>query len=268
MAKRKKPAVEPEQRREWLRLIEEGETPPQIAKEYNYDVRTVRKAVQWARDELERRQARTLVFRKALEDHYADLTALAEKLDAEITQSSAISPVTKSDRLWSALRQHLPRSPLWKLSDRVDSLETEVEGTEKELKEKLRKRIQTESLRLLGSEPAELGLNKEGIAGAILHRLKVPEDWGLPALKVRPYAEGQDEITYGPWNCAILPHDKAAVGQEYISSLMTEAQQLPESQNVSDRLARRRKALSDIAEELATIRLRRIVPGRCRYCPM
>ncbi len=48
----KKPAVRPELRREWLRRNEtEGESPPEIAKQDGYDVRTVRKQIEIERQE-------------------------------------------------------------------------------------------------------------------------------------------------------------------------------------------------------------------------
>ncbi len=74
----KKPAVRPEVRRQWLRRFEEyGESPPEISKADGYDVRTVRKQIEYAREERELREARAMVLRNDLERHYSDLCEFA-----------------------------------------------------------------------------------------------------------------------------------------------------------------------------------------------
>ena len=116
MARRiKKPAVRPELRRQWLRRYEEdGESPPEIAKADGYDVRTVRKQIEVERQERERREARSTVLRQALEKHYADLCDFAQKLDLELARVGGSLLMLKNDPMWSALREHLPRSTIWK----------------------------------------------------------------------------------------------------------------------------------------------------------
>ena len=90
---KKKPSVQPELRREWLRQTdEEGKSVPQIATKSHYDVRTVRKAIQWARDDREKREARRIVYRQALEAHYADFVRFANNLDEEITRNKKNVP--------------------------------------------------------------------------------------------------------------------------------------------------------------------------------
>ena len=111
MVKRiRKPAVKPEVRRQWLRRYEEeGESPPQIARADSYDVRTVRKQIGAERQERERRDARSVVLRHALEQHYADLYSFAQKLDLQLTMEGSTLDMMRGDRMWSALREHLPR---------------------------------------------------------------------------------------------------------------------------------------------------------------
>jgi len=106
----KKPAVRPELRREWLRRNEtEGESPPEIAKQDGYDVRTVRKQIEIERQERERREARSIVLRQALEKHYADICTFAQKLDSHITGDTGSLSTIKSEPMWIALREHMPR---------------------------------------------------------------------------------------------------------------------------------------------------------------
>ena len=81
MAKRiRKPAIKPEQRLDWLRRYEDGESPPKIAENDKVDVRTVRKHIEMAKQEREVKEARSMVLRNALELHYRDLCDCAKKL--------------------------------------------------------------------------------------------------------------------------------------------------------------------------------------------
>ena len=86
MAKRiKKPPIKPEVRRDWLRRNEEnGESPPQIAAQDGYDVRTVRKQIDLAKQEREAREARIVVLRDAMQRHYDDLRKYAEELGMDL----------------------------------------------------------------------------------------------------------------------------------------------------------------------------------------
>ncbi|MFQ5880655.1 MAG: hypothetical protein ACE5IZ_10855, partial [Dehalococcoidia bacterium] len=123
MAKgRRKPAVPAERRREWLQRHERGETPPQIASKDGFDVRTVRSAIGKAREEREASEAKVLTLRQALEWHFKDLEAFARELDSHVASSSAIPLAARGDRLWGALREHVPKSPLWTGIDRQERL--------------------------------------------------------------------------------------------------------------------------------------------------
>ena len=82
----KRPAAPPNTYREWLQRSERGETPPEIAKADGYDVRTVRRNLELARQEREQREARSVVYSRALEDHYADLVVFAARLDSRLKQ--------------------------------------------------------------------------------------------------------------------------------------------------------------------------------------
>ena len=124
----KKPAVKPELRREWLqRHDEEGQSPPEIANADGYDVRTVRKQLEIERQERERREARSIVLRQALEKHYADLCCFVQKLDSHIVGEKGSPSTMRSDPMWSALEEHLPRSTIWKKLDRWEGVWAEIE---------------------------------------------------------------------------------------------------------------------------------------------
>jgi hypothetical protein len=169
----KKPSVKPAQRREWLkRLEEDGEPLSKIAKSVNFDVRTVKKQTEMAIEEREGREARLLVLRQALEKHYADLLAFADRLDSGIVQSYLLMGI-KSDRMWSALHEHLPRSPLWKLIDKMEHLNDEARDIEKRAEQRLWDEVRKENSFKVVSQPGmpEPGLNDKGLLGAMNYQL-------------------------------------------------------------------------------------------------
>ena len=127
MVKRiKKPAVEPDKRREWLKRHEEGESPPQIAKADVFDVRTVRTHIELAKEEREVKEAKATVLRNAMQDHYHDLCEYAEKLSVQARgESAAESPREK--HIHSALHQHLPRSPIWNYLKQREALTQQID---------------------------------------------------------------------------------------------------------------------------------------------
>ena len=96
MPKAKKPAVTPEKRRDWLRRFEiEGESPPTIAKNDEFDVRTVRKQIEVARHERDIREAKLSVLKEAMVDHYKDLCKFVEDLRLEIGNDNPVSGENK-----------------------------------------------------------------------------------------------------------------------------------------------------------------------------
>jgi hypothetical protein len=261
----RKPPVEVSKRFEWLRLVEEEhKTVPGIAKEEGFDVRTIRKNIQWARDERERREARVNIFRQAQQDHYSDLVSFVDKLDSEINREKSISPLSKSERLWKALRQHLPRSPLWKLIDKLDSTNNDV----RKARNKLQKKVAEMSPDNIVPKIEDMGLNREAVEGVLVDWSEGTYGVGTPKLEARQSRQGYKDITFGNWNCSTTRDKKAKSVEEYISNLMVEAAALPEAQQLRDLLAKRQEITDSIGEELATIKLKRIVPGRCKYCPL
>ncbi len=268
MSQPKKPPVNPELGKQWLKRAEEnGETPPQIAKKDGYDVRTIRKQIEKARQDRERREARFAVLRNALEKHYDDLISTANKIEQEILASS-ISVVTKQDRLYKALRQHLPRSSLWRSLTAVENLDAEIQTTEKQIRKETTKMVAAQFGQRYSDRRENSRLNQEGITGAVMHRLKIPNGEYVPVIKHSPSKAGELEVVYGSYNCGIVTESQATDFNLFLSDLMDEANKVQTATEIKDKLLQRRQVIQKIEEELETIKLRRIVPGRCKYCPI
>ena len=126
MSRVKKAPIKPEKRQEWLERYEsKGESALQIARKDGYDVRTVRKQIEIVKQEQEAGEARSIVLRTALEQHFEDLRKFAARIDDAIP---GVNPSALPDEeLWRmALRQHLPRSPLWGYLAKLDAVQREV----------------------------------------------------------------------------------------------------------------------------------------------
>jgi len=269
----RKPPVKPEVRRAWLRRYEEdGESPPQIAVADSFDVRTVRKQIEMARQEREVREARSTVLRNAVESHYRDLCKLAEELDTEIKQDNIIPSQLKDSRMWSALREHMPRSPLWKKLGRWDSILEEIANLEDDIGEQLRGEIEADS-RL--NKILAAGENA-GIPGIVAALDFQGESWaqgrrGLDIkdnFKVEPVGDGVVNVSYGAFKLDKAKEEHAAIIREVLidfESKIISWELYKKMQKSFTELESLKRGLRD---ELAIVTLRRIVPGRCKYCPV
>lgn len=269
MTKRiKKPLVKPAMQRDWLkRFEEEGQSAAEIAKADRYDVRTVRKQIELARQEREGREARFVVLRQALEKHYADLISFAEKLDSGMINSS-LPMELKSDRMWVALHEHLPRSPLWKMIDKIERLNDEVRDIQNRSEQRLREKVAKESPFALVSQPGEPGLFDKTLIGAMNYHLQANAPCALLELKTSHISEALTGVHYGGWFCAAVPPDQVSKVEEFITGLMSQVCQWPEYEELKRTLAEWARIIEAAREELATIILRRVISGRCRYCPV
>lgn len=270
----KKPAVKPEVCRQWLRRFEEeGESPPQIAKADGYDVRTVRKQIELAKEEREVREARATVLRQALEKHYVDLCAFAQKIDSEISwPPRKISIILTEDRLWRALKEHLPKSPIWKAAQKRDELVMQYESCIEQVKERVKAEAESRGFRF-ATTVDDAGLGSGVKESAVFHVVSLARGHkGLKDVSTFSQKEYGDtglyEVRFGAYGLGLVPADDASRLKEAYGVLLDEAVEWDESIRLRQVVLELERQLSILREELATITLRRIVPGRCRYCPL
>jgi len=269
----RKPPVKPEVRRAWLRRYEEdGESPPQIAAADSFDVRTVRKQIELARQEREVREARSTVLRNAVESHYRDLCKLAEELDTEIKQDKIIPSQPEDSRMLSALREHLPRSPLWKKLGKWDSVLEEIANLEDDIREQLRGEIEADS-RL--NEIVAAGENGviPGMVDALNFQMKNwARGWkGLDIkdnFKVEPVGDGIVNVSCGAFNMDKVKEEHAALIREVLIDFESKIISWELYEKMQKSFTELESLKRGLRDELAIIILRRIVPGRCKYCPI
>lgn len=273
----KKPPIRAELRWEWLRRSEENdESPPMIAAKDKYDVRTVRKQIELAREEREMREARTVVLRNAVEKHYDDLRRFAERMNSEITGNAEVSPSPDDDLFESALRQHLPRSPIWSYAPKRTQLKNEEDRYRGRLEESIKKRIHS-SRELAALESAGLA----GIADRVIAILQAeyPEWLGgdreytlTESLRYEPRGEGLVAPVFSTVPLALMKEEVASKQMPVLCRAIRRAERSVKTSHEYLDLARTaeevRRLDARLRDELAVIRLRRIIPGRCRFCPI
>jgi len=274
MAKRiKKPPVKPELRDEWLKRYESGVSPPKIAEADDFDVRTVRRQIEKAKQEREVKDARTTVLRSALERHYADLCEFAEKVDAVITGEGIISPELKHDRMWAALRQHVPRYPLWNYLVTWDNIQQETNVLKAEVKERLERELGRDA-RLNEIPDTNRGTVVYGCTAALTFQI---EQWSqgrsginiIGNFKVKPTKEKDvSNIEYGAFHIDNIDSHYVQTVEGILTNWESMVKDWEEYAAMEKLFKKLLTTKSKLRDELAVIILRRIVPGRCKYCPL
>jgi len=273
MAKRtKKPPVKPEKRLEWLHRIEkDGETLTHIADADNFDLRTVRKHIEIARLERDIQKARSEVLREALEGHYRDLLDTVRNIEKRIYGQSQVS-LEKDVPLMMGLRQHMPRSPLWENLRKWNRSLTELTELEVGIRNNLQQDIKKDG-RLSGIISQGVNGIIPAVVDVLVHQMK---EWasGRNGLKI-----GQDiHVEKALQGMVIMRYGFSSFGEieernvEIIKDVLVEFEamikrslKLVEMEKLIDRLGRLKKSINDV---ITTVLLRRIVPGRCKYCPI
>jgi hypothetical protein len=278
MVKRtRKPSIKPEVRRDWLKRNEEdGESPPQISVKDKYDVRTVRKQIELAKQEREAREARSIVLRDALERHYEDLRKFAEKLNSEITGVGNIPASLDDDLIESALRQHLPRSPIWNIILKRKTLLQKVNEGQQKLETLLEEMVKADQ-KLMSLTKAGLDGVVPGVVAVLVFEVKQWLDGNTShtlkdSLVIEPVGEGLVNPRFGFARMGIMKLEESKkytkVVYEVFGDLESRLKNCEDYHNLEKTIAEINRLCNKLREELAVIRLRRIVPGRCKYCPL
>lgn len=267
----KKPAVRPETRLEWLKRYERGETPPQIAEADEFDVRTVRKHVELARLERDVRQARSEVLRNALEDHYRDLLETVRNIEKQMSGEAMVS-MEKEQPLIMGLRQHMPRSPLWENLRKWNRTLTELAELEGMTRNNIQRKIEADG-RLNGIVSQGANGVIPAVIDVLVHQVK---EWshGLEGLKIdrdihlEKATAGRVRMRYGFSHFGELEENSVKIIKAVLIDFESGLQNWPEyieMEKLYDKLGRLK---TSIGERLTVILLRRIVPGKCKYCPL
>ena len=88
------------------------------------------------------------------------------------------------------------------------------------------------------------------------------------AFKTEPDSEGMVSLRLGGYNIGTVAESQSVEAKESLLGFRKKLSSFSEYQEVARLLEELQKLAPEIQEELAVISLRRVVPGRCRYCPV
>jgi len=273
----RKPPIRAEQRRDWLKRVEEGgESPPDISEKDHFDLRTVRKQISLAKQEREEREAKVYILRNAMELHYSDMRQFLERLNSNISGKDTITSGPDDEFIEKALHQHLPRSPIWVYLKKQGMLQIKNDEQLKQIRD-LMERSASDDGRL--SPLINAGLIE--IVPVVAKNLSA---------QVIPWLEGATELhlisslrlNSAPDGMMEFHINKDVIGRigrenadEYKGILLNLYNELESMLKESTEYHAFETTYADIKslngklrEELAILRLKRIVPGHCDYCPL
>jgi hypothetical protein len=229
------------QARRWRAEMDGGATASAIATREGYDARTVRVHVKRLRRVEGTASQRADLLRNALVAHQDDLTELAKALAHHFRRGIPPSEVTSPHGLpASALADHLGRTPSGKalrgwLALVADYAELRVALT----------------VRLKGDERlaafAAKGFSQESLTGRIVS-----------------LAEGEPETSGSRVASGVPTAD--ALNAEW-TVLRRSLMGWDEFKNAQDCCEQARQLGGGLVDRLDVLRLRRYIPGSCRYCP-
>ncbi len=269
----KKLTVKPEQGRDWLERSESGESVPHIADDDGYDVRTIRKHIELAKQEREVATARAAVLRNALQQHYGDLRGFAERLLARIEGRDDLQFSENDEYFKTALKQHLPRSPIWPNLNKHERLLEEIAGLKDRIKNRVEFEVDADTRLKSTLSPEENGVIP-GIKSALLFQV---DRWsqGYEGLNVdenlvaEPAKEEEFvELHYGFSRMNLVRKEHVATVREALKDFESSIKQWGEYLELEKECAEDRRVKQSLKDELVVIKLKRIVPGRCRFCPL
>lgn len=272
MPQGRKPAVDPGKRREWLRLYEEeGWTPPQIAKKDHYDVRTVRQYLETESQEKQRKQATLMVYRDALQAHYADLSKLATDVDASVKNGESVTFSPETNPIVIALREHTRRTRLWAKIDGWNAHLLKISEFESSMRTQIRKAVEKDpQIRGLPVSNSEALL--ESLADVLAVQVgKKARDFMPLTINVNFIFEpGEGNLViprYGAFRFGQMIPESAEILKNIINKYESKMLKSETMAEVVQFFKEKEKLSSNLSEDLSYIIHRRVVTGKCRYCP-
>jgi len=266
MARGKKTEINSQLRREWLEKYEAGQSVFKLSVEYQRDPRTLKHHIELALRERETKEARVIFIRDALMKHNAKLVSYAERLYKNVNSEEPIPDELLEDRMYSALKSHLPRSPLWNYLNRLNRLYGELDALKARLRTKLKKGLEKDT-----EIPSEESVH-QGLLEAFLFQVAA---WakghkGISLkdnFKIDAVGSGKSSIQYGSFNLGVLADSEVKKIKEIIEAWEKKLAKLPEYRDMKAIFERLDSLKIQTQEELAVIIERGVVPGSCKYCP-
>ena len=189
----------------------------------------------------------------------------------DVIENDADKQSVYEPELGAALRQHIPRSPIWGFLNKISRLRGDRIELTKIIKEKIVAIVRDDATLKSVLTGSEAGVSP-GLIGAFTGQIEL---WSHgpgsldPDVNLRPQdtSEGRGWY-YGGYGLGKVEEEHIPLIKEAITRLTAEIKSLEEMnilKKLDDETHLQEKKLRD---EIAIIVLRRVVPGRCLYCPL
>jgi hypothetical protein len=262
-------SIQPEQRSKWLKRFDEGESIFKIAADSYVDHRTVKRHLGLARIEKELRDERGIVIRNALEHHFSDLLSVVDIILSRLDNGETVELSGDEEFLEEALREHIPSSIIWPLLRSRNAYVDDFTSLKAEIKDKLGKTI---------SSNVNLAAINQNKNGEPFRRMK-------SALKAAEKNQGRSDqdieftgkgeianllhlVSSAFTGFAILDEKELAVVQTVLTKIQGEMEAWEELTALENQYHKLADARTKLKEALRILKWKRVVPGRCRICPM
>ncbi|MCX6006853.1 MAG: hypothetical protein NTZ34_06290 [Chloroflexi bacterium] len=268
----KQPRVTYARAMDWLKRSELDENPTEISKTDGYDARTVRNQIALMKKERDEREVRQGVLRDALIKHFADICSFARKLEKKIASMKEPFPISDdltNDPIWFSLREHLPRSPLWKNLDALKDNEARFRESVDTIRGKITTEVTVRAGMLGISDPDGKGILDGWRDGLLAHvKLTTRLGKGIEDVTYRKEPKtGKVELFKGAYSLGTMPENQVEAVEKLFDDLLKDVPTFEGYALLKENTDEFMRIQSSIHEEFNKIILRRVVAGRCRYCP-
>jgi hypothetical protein len=152
----------------------------------------------------------------------------------------------------------------------MEHLNDEVRDIENRAEQRLWDEVRTgNSFKLVFQNGVtEIGLYDKGLLGAMNYQLHSNPSGILLDLTTSTISQTVTTIYFAGCACANVHTSQIDKAEEFINGLMAQVCGWPEYEELQKTVLARTKITGEIREELATITLKRVFPGHCKYCPV
>jgi len=216
----------------------------------------------------------------ALIEHYHDLIDHAQSLDKVLAKETpkSISSDLLNHPMHEALKEHLPNDRLWKNLSKWTELVAQYEKLYSELEKSIKAEFKGCGYGFRKSRN-DKGLEEKSLSYSIIKAISLlaqdPQNRGegvrfrkVPGESPKQISMGLYEVSRGDYLLASLP-------DEEVDKFKGDYFKVLDKMDESEKAHNLRAVVRDIGgltpvirKELALIIWRKIVPGRCKYCPV
>lgn len=268
MARYRRSAITPAERRMWLEQLEGGRGITEISRKAGRDIRIVKHHIEIATEERQIGMAKRDFLVGRIEQHQQDLLAEVRRLQ-QVTKRYPPARIVPNDtiarKIHEGLKEHVRRLALKSLLESVEEATREFERTRESISTQLAQK-ETELATTMPQEVRRLPWTPAIVEVLETGQLR-GESTGFE-YSAEKRGSGLCDVNWGAYHLTRSPVSEDLVPtiiEIHKRLLSYSAEYVSLFQKERDRFS---ELKSQINEELDVFIIRRLVPGRCRYCPV